>query len=223
MPHELQKARIVVYKKDKTTVDKTITCMFNPAEYTIRCTTRYARKPDREKNTQDMQYVEREGRELSLSLYFDTSTSNGGEMNQAVTDYTDDVVRLTDVDGDQHRPPAVSFSWGNLNFKGVITSLNQTFTYFGIDGMPLRAKIDLTISSISSEADGKAQPRSSPDRTKYRTMVQGSSLWKIAYEEYDDCEKWRLIADANGIPNPLYIKPGCVLKVPALKNDRDDE
>ncbi|RGY98569.1 LysM peptidoglycan-binding domain-containing protein [Clostridium sp. AM58-1XD] len=219
MPGELQKARIIVYKKDKITEDKTITCMFNPAEYTIRCTTKYARNSDKEKNTQDLQYVEGEGRELSLSLYFDTSIPDSEGYYQAVTEYTDDVVKLTDVDGDQHRPPAVSFSWGNLNFKGMVTSLNQTFTYFGIDGMPLRAKIDLTISSISSEADNKAQPKSSPDRTKYRTVIQGSSLWKIAYEEYDDCEKWKLIAEANGIQNPLDIRPGCVLKVPALKEE----
>ena len=219
MPGELQKARIIVYKKDKITEDKTITCMFNPAEYTIRCTTKYARNSDKEKNTQDLQYVEGEGRELSLSLYFDTSIPDSEGYYQAVTEYTDDVVKLTDVDGDQHRPPAVSFSWGNLNFKGMVTSLNQTFTYFGIDGMPLRAKIDLTISSISSEADNKAQPKSSPDRTKYRTVIQWSSLWKIAYEEYDDCEKWKLIAEANGIQNPLDIRPGCVLKVPALKEE----
>ena len=45
------------------------------------------------------------------------------------------------------------------------------------------------------------------------------SLWSIAYEEYDDCEKWREIAKANNIMNPLDIRPGQVIRIPALDSD----
>ena len=48
-------------------------------------------------------------------------------------------------------------------------------------------------------------------------VLEGSSLWSMAYEEYGDCEKWRVIAKANGLLNPLQIYPGQVLKIPALQ------
>ena len=59
-------------------------------------------------------------------------------------------------------------------------------------------------------------PFESPDRTKSRVVVEGMSLWSLAYEEYDDCEKWRIIARANHIMNPLDIRPGQVIRIPAL-------
>ena len=52
--------------------------------------------------------------------------------------------------------------------------------------------------------------------TKSRVVVEGMSLWSLAYEEYDDCEKWRIIARANHIMNPLDIRPGQVIRIPAL-------
>ena len=59
-------------------------------------------------------------------------------------------------------------------------------------------------------------PLESPDRTKCRTLYEGQSLWGLAYEEYGDPEKWKEIARENHITNPLQVKPGQVLRLPAL-------
>ena len=88
---------------------------------------------------------------------------------------------------------------------------------FDTFGKPIRAKMDITIKEAQEEGiTKKTEPFESPDRTKYKTVVEGSSLWNIAYEQYGDCGKWRLIAKANGLLNPLNIYPGQVLKIPAL-------
>lgn len=222
---ELQKAKILVYKD--TPPPEEIPCLFNPSQYTIRDGVKYAKKPEQGKDDTDSQYMHGEGAVLTLSLYFDTTGELSHLNNQIakettqapVTNFTEKIAGLLRVAGELHRPPVIAFVWGNLNFRGVLTSLNQEFTYFGIDGRPLRAKLDLTISSVPDETGAKKSPFESPDRTKYRTLVQGMSLWKLAYEEYGDAERWREIARANHLMNPLDAKTGQVLKIPAWRQD----
>ena len=59
-------------------------------------------------------------------------------------------------------------------------------------------------------------PRHSPDRTKRRVFKQGDTLSGLAGREYDDPTQWRMIADANGILDPLSVEPGTELRIPPL-------
>ena len=88
---------------------------------------------------------------------------------------------------------------------------------FLADGMPVRAKVDVTFKSVYDIETGKRySPFESPDRTKVRIVVQGETLWSIAAQEYGDPKYWRVIARENGILNPLEISEGAVLKLPPL-------
>lgn len=229
MAGDLKKAKILVYGEDDSTDAgaREIECLFNPAEYSIQRGADYSSKNSQGEDETRRQYVHGQAGRLSLTLYFDT-TGSLAHMNHLVskettqppvTIYTEDIASLLQVDGDLHRPPVIAFVWGNFKFKGVLTSVNQTFTYFGIDGRPLRAKMDLSISSVPPADAGKQTPLFSPDRTKCRPLLPGMSLWSLACEEYGDKEKWRLIAKANGLMNPLDAKPGQLLKLPALTGE----
>ena len=55
-----------------------------------------------------------------------------------------------------------------------------------------------------------------PDTTKYRTVVQGDSLWAMAVKEYGQPEQWRTIASANGLANPRRLRSGERLVLPAI-------
>lgn len=223
MVGELQKAKILVLETEKGPV-QTIKCLFNPSEYTLKEGVAYAKKNDQGKDGTDYQYIHGEGTELSLSLYFDTTGQlmhgenqiASEETQEEVTKYTKEIEKLMRIVGKVHRPPKIAFSWGNLYFKGILTSLSQNFTYFGLHGKPLRAKLDLTISSVSGISEMRKSPFESPDRTKYRTVIQGMPLWRLAYEEYGDCGRWKEIAKANKLLNPLDAKAGDILIVPAL-------
>ena len=46
------------------------------------------------------------------------------------------------------------------------------------------------------------------------TVVEGDTLASIAYQEYRDPNKWRALAEANNIDDPMRVKPGTVLIVP---------
>lgn len=210
---------------------------FNPSSYTIKSTPVYKTVQKLGKDSTSSVFLSGASRELSATLYFDSMGEVGASSlpglglqsleameSQAkpVTDKTKKLMATVSVEGEQHKPPQVIFSWGNLNFKGVITSLTEEYTMFNKDGKPIRAKVSINIREDSDEALARmSSPFESPDRTKSRVAVEGMSLWLLAYEEYDDCEKWRRIAQANHIMNPLDLKPGQIIRIPALEENTD--
>lgn len=223
---KLVKARLVIYGENDKIKD-TVSCSFNPSQYAIKNTTNYKEDSSLGTDVSRLIYLSGSKSELSLSLYFDSSTDSmiplmaagisADALVPAVTDKTEKITKAMRVQGSQHRPPYVAFQWGNLNFKGLITSMTETFTMFNPFGKPIRAKVDLVIKSEESPSMTKlAEPFESPDRTKVRTVIQGMNLWQLAYEEYGDCGRWREIARANGLNHPLEIRPGQKLKIPAL-------
>lgn len=218
----LTKAFIELYGELSLPVG-TIPCMFNPSQYEINKQVTYNTLNALGSESGMKQFIKCNAATLNLTLFFDSlmlAAGNGTTQELAaepVTKFTAQLVNATNIRGAFHAPPKASFIWGNLIFTGVITSLKQTFTMFDPFGKPIRAKIDLTIESTRSELSfRKASPFESPDRTKSRKVVEGMTLWSLAYQEYGDCEKWREIAKANHLLSPLDIHPGQLLKVPAL-------
>lgn len=225
------KAKLVLKKEGK---DEEINCMFNPSQYAVKNNVNYKEEHSLGTDMSRMVFISGGQSELSLTLYFDSMgepgrlSSAGAAVGMAasvlssgslppVTDTTKKITAAMRVSGTEHRPPLVAFKWGNLNFQGVVTSMTETFTMFDMSGKPIRSKVDLTIRADGDEkAEKMKEPFESPDRTKCRTVIEGMSLWSLAWDEYGDCGKWREIARANGIKNPLAIYPGQILKVPAL-------
>ncbi len=227
----LSKAIIKIFKNNGNEIEE-VECAFNPSQYTIKSSANYKEDHSLGTDVSRMIFLSGAQREFSTTLFFDSEGEIGraGDFMNVLHEYSEDdsIEPVTDimkkissavqVSGSDHKPPLVAFVWGNLNFKGVITSVTETFTMFDPFGKPIRGKMDLTIKEAQEEGlTKKSEPFESPDRTKYRTVVEGSSLWSMAYEEYGDCEKWRVIAKANGLLNPLQIYPGQVLKIPALQ------
>ena len=57
------------------------------------------------------------------------------------------------------------------------------------------------------------EPEPEPAARTY-TVESGDTLWAIAEQFYGDGNKYQIIADASGIPNPDLIQPGQVLTIP---------
>lgn len=221
----LTKAKLVI---EKETGSKTIDVLFNPSEYQLTDGASYSEKRVPGLDGPIVQYISGDATELSVSLFLDTYVPGGSSLLSAVpglggnssTDVsaiTKEIAESTSIVGSLHRPPKVTFKWGSLNFEGVITKVSHTYTMFTESGMPVRAKVNLTFRSLISPEDSKRKsPFESPDRTKYRTITEGTQLWSLAYAEYGDPEMWKLIAKENGIMNPLDIRPGQVVRLPAI-------
>lgn len=221
----LTKAKLVIEKESGS---RTIDVLFNPSEYQLTDGASYSEKRVPGLDGPIVQYISGDATELSVSLFLDTYVPGGSSLLSAVpgmggnssTDVsaiTKDIADATSIVGSLHRPPKVTFKWGSLNFEGVITKVSHTYTMFTESGMPVRAKVNLTFKSLISPGDSKRKsPFESPDRTKYRTITEGTQLWSLAYAEYGDPEMWKLIAKENGIMNPLDIRPGQVVRLPAV-------
>ena len=226
----LEKAKLTVEREGSS---ETFPVQFNPSEYNISENVNYAEKNIPGTAGPITQFVSGASATLNLSLIFDTfdtpengvreSQQNGDLTSQKahtptdVSKLTRRVAELVAIDGSLHRPPTVTFAWGSLSFEGVVTDIKQTYTMFMPSGMPVRARVELTLKSVTDPGAAKRKrPFESPDRTKYRTVHQGEHLWNFAVQEYGDAELWRVIARENGLMNPLDLEPGQVIKLPAL-------
>ena len=233
--NSLKKGKISICD-EKGKPSENISFTFNPSSYRITSVPNYREVQHLSQDIEKKEFLGGVSRRLSVTLFFDSFSdrdlfpAGSAQQTQNITEgienrlppITDKLKKLemaSHVAGSQHRPPQVIFSWGNLNFKGIITDFTAEYTMFSMEGKPIRATVNLTISEEKDAAlAAKESPFESPDRTKSKVIVEGMSLWSIAYEEYDDCEKWREIARANNIMNPLDIRPGQVIRVPALDN-----
>ena len=195
--------------------------MFNPESYNLSFSASYSEKKVLGLDGPITQYIAGDSQTLDMTLHFDTyqppTLKNPKESGTDVTKITRKLAALVFIKGSLHRPPLVTFQWGGLNFKGVVTNVKQTCTMFLADGMPVRARVDLTFKSmLDAEKSKMVSPFESPDRTKVRTLREGEQLWNYAWQEYGDLEQWRAIARENGIMNPLDVAPGQKIKLPAL-------
>lgn len=223
---ELKKATIEVYEnEDASSATEKISVLFNPSEYSISGGASYLSSKDKSgtKNPEGMNKENYNGSKkqtLTLELFFDTSgkkiLGQGSVVATDVSKVTKKFVALTRPKGEVHAPPIVCFVWGSLHFRGYIPDIKTTYTMFTSEGMPVRAKMSLTITEARKTSEKYMEPFESPDRTKARTVTEGISVFSIAQSEYGDADMWRVICTANNIEDPLNIPVGTVLSVPAL-------
>jgi len=161
----------------------------------------------------EKQFCNREPETFDSKLIYDSS-----ETNEDVRDKTDQLNILVEVDPELHSPPLCNFIWGGgVNFRGHVHEMQKEYTMFLKSGIPIRAEVTLTIQEYETAEFHMAQTSpESTDKTKYRTVTDDKPLWVIAAEEYEDPEKWSLIAETNDIKDPLDLSPGDVLELPPL-------
>lgn len=207
----------------------TFVCQFNPDELKINTKGKFTTIERQGEDSPIVQFMGGSVSKLDLTLYFDTSMTyeiKSGLLftkpkKKAATDvsaYTKTLMSMVKIEGKVHRPPVVTFCWGSLKFSGFVNNVEVNYTMFEKGGIPVRARVVLSIISMELSPQGAARlsPKESPDRTKCITLTSDSSLWDIAQREYGDAAYWREIARANHIMDPLEVPAGTQLRVPAL-------
>jgi len=202
-----------------------IPCLFNPTTIKIVKTNAWSADDASGRNAPELVFDGGGSGTMDLDLIFDT-TADG----KAVTTYTNKLVDLMAVDKqlsdydsatDTGRPQWVKFHWGDMHtFKAAITSMDVTFTYFSSAGVPLRANVSMSLTQFeAAENWGPQNPTSgTPTPTRLHQVQRGETLDRISARHYKDSTKWRLIAEANGITDPLALKPGSILSIPRLRD-----
>ena len=123
--------------------------------------------------------------------------------------YVNRIRGLLDPDPKLHAPPLIAFVWGKRSFTGVLDGLDITYLLFDPDGMPLRAKLAITLKEYRSvAAQIREFRRSSADVEKIFVTRLGDTLESVAAAVYRDPARWRDLALANGIDDPRDLRPG---------------
>ncbi|MEY2514373.1 MAG: hypothetical protein QOJ89_1731, partial [bacterium] len=121
-------------------------------------------------------------------------------------------------------PPTVTFRWGAFeSFKAVPVSLDVRYVLFRADGEPVRAWAQMQLLQVAADPrTGGGTPAAQNPTTRAAeagsscVVSEGDSLPSLAYAAYGDPTAWRTIARANGIDDPLRLKPGHRITIPEV-------
>jgi nucleoid-associated protein YgaU len=214
---KLEKAKITVLAGGKE--GQVFEVLFNPSEYSFERSNTYKATAVPGLGSPLLQFVNGEADQLSMELFLDDYTDPPGAQpsvsQRSVEDRIKDLSGLLNIDRDLHAPAPVRFSWGPLEFTGVIEKLGRKVSMFQPDGTPARARLSVTFKEYRTLQEQLTSPRrESADKTKRRVVVGPEALWAIAAREYGDPARWRLIAEGNDLDDPRDIRPGQWLFVP---------
>ncbi len=212
-------AKAVIINLDK---NSRVECLFNPKEYTFAKRNQWKAGKNSGVNMPKLEFSSGEPATLTLQLFFD-SYADGKDVREVYTDAIWEMMlvdsSLKDKKNKKGRPPKVRFQWGKAwSFDAVLTSVNQRFTLFLPDGTPVRASLDVTFQQVKDE---KLFPRQNPTSggvggERVWVVHEGDTLSWIAYKEYGDAGRWRVIADANQLNEVRRLRPGMMLAIPSV-------
>ncbi|MGH9425694.1 MAG: peptidoglycan-binding protein, partial [Terriglobia bacterium] len=207
-----------------------IQARFNPERYTVNKSVQIAEIAIPGLDSPVQQFVRGQTEKITMELFFDTTQYGMVEGVKDVREETKEIYQLLKVNSELHAPPRCLLLWGeagklfsfgtSISPWCLLESVSEEFTLFSPSGVPLRAKLNVTLREAWTIEDQLLEtPRHSSDRNKIRTLQRGQTLSHLAWAEYDDAGAWRLIADANGIENPRRVAPGTRLLIPRVKSE----
>ena len=198
----------------------TLNCYFNPTEFSIAKTNTWNPKEVTGQSAPKLEFGGGQPRKMELSLLFDQTFP---PYTMSVRDATALLLDAMDVPSSAAagtptaEPPSITFGWGRTVFKGACTSLTCTYKLFQPDGEPVRADVKLSLTQAEPPVRGQNPTTRAQAGFGMHTVRDGDTLPSISYGAYGDATKWRLIAEANGVDNPLHLRRGASLSLPSLE------
>lgn len=195
--------------------DEQIEILYFPSEYSIEKSNTFAEVSVPGLESPYVQYAKGNAGSITLEAFYDTY-----EEGTDVREFTNQLSGLMNIDQELHAPPFLRFIWGMPSeepFICVLEKVTTRFTMFNSDGIPVRARLNITLKEFKIELNERERSRKSSDKTKMYVTRQGDSLWSIAYKEYGNPALWRPIADRNRIDDPRSLESGTELIIPSLE------
>ncbi|MFC6088383.1 LysM peptidoglycan-binding domain-containing protein [Saccharothrix lopnurensis] len=229
-PTNLQKAMLSVHHPPKAGgtakpggLMHDITFQFNPKELSLTKNARWERTP--QPNVPKSGTPEFKGSEpcrLTLEVFLDATE----RMDDGVVRKVEQLFACCAPTEDSRRqgkgsPPWVVFKWGGMTgFPAFVASVSARYTLFTPAGVPVRATCSVELEEIAGEPGGQNPTSGALAARDSHVVVSGDTLQSLAYRAYGDPGLWREIAEANDIDDPMRLRPGRRLLVPALEEVR---
>jgi len=118
--------------------------------------------------------------------------------------------------GLKSRPILLEFSWKELSFEVKLRTVSITYQRFLLENaMPIRAEVKLSLyMDISTDLPSTNPTSGGPAGRSSRVLDASECLPSLASANYGRPGAWRQIATANGIDDPLRVRPGTLIYLP---------
>lgn len=149
----------------------------------------------------------------AIPSYPEKITGSGGSIKASIDHFLKVTVKPTKA---THRPPFVQLQWGKFILVGKVFGLSISYTYFDVDGEPIRADIGF---SLVEEVDEAVISREfqSPDITRIITVKDGDTLIGLCESFYEDPKYYLQVAIYNNLPSFRGLKIGSQIEFPPLE------
>jgi hypothetical protein len=198
-----------------------IEVQFNPKELSVGKTVKWSRASQTGSKGSDVpQFSGPEPCKLTLEMFLDASDTQDDSVVQTVEKlFSCCVATPESVEKKKPNPPWVIFHWGSLSgFTGYIASANVKYTLFTPDGLPIRGIATINLEEIPKEQKGQNPTSGALSAHRVHTISAGDTLASIAWREYGDPAMWRALATANRIDDPMRLRAGSALLIPAAED-----
>lgn len=171
----------------------------------------------------DIKFLKAESQDLRLNFILDGTGTIEGYFNPGNLPVLVQIARLKaavyDIESEAHRPYFLKVLWGSLVFCGVLSSMDINYTLFNPVGIPIRAKVSLTLKQHEDAKKGSLLSRlASPDVTHIRAVKAGDRLDQITNDVYNDPNLVLQVAKANGLTSFRNVKAGIEITLPPVDN-----
>lgn len=199
-------------KIDKLSMD----FQFNPTDLTLAKSADWSATTAKSGQTGPVEFQGAKPSTLTLKMFLDASADQGNSVVDSLEKLAAACVP-TDQSGSKKKPnpPWVQFSWGaTKSFVGYISSVSAQITMFTPTGTPLRATATVTLNELPKKTKGQNPTSGTKEPRRLHVTDEGDSLAGLAFSEYGDPSMWRVIADVNGIDDPMRMRAGTRLLIP---------
>jgi nucleoid-associated protein YgaU len=192
---------------------------FNPKELSMGKTASWTRETAKaNQKAGPPQYKGPMPSKLTLEMFLDASEKQDHAVVQLVEKLFACCVP-TDASLKQNKgsPPWIIFRWGELKgFVSYLSSVQVKYTLFTSAGIPVRATCTVTLEEIAGPPPKQNPTSGGLVPRRVHVLIEGDTLAGIAYNEYGDASLWRAVAAANRIDNPMRLRPGTSVLLPAI-------
>ena len=191
---------------------------FNPKELSLTKNAKWQREAQRNaKKSGPPEFKGPDPCKLTVEMFIDATDNMGNRVVNTVEQLFSCCVATEETrKNGKGSPPWVKFIWGGMTgFPAYVSSVTAKYTLFTPAGVPVRAVCTVNLEEISGELGGQNPTSGALAAQDTHVLVTGDTLHSLAFRAYGNAELWRKIAAANDIDDPMRLRPGARLLLPA--------
>lgn len=192
---------------------------FNPKELSLSKNAKWVREnqPNAKKSAPP-EFKGSDPCKLALEVFVDATDAMDDRVVKTVEKLCGLCVATEETRQHKPSPPWVIFKWGGMvGFPAYVASVSAKYTLFTPGGLPVRAVCTVNLEEISGEQSGQNPTSGALAARDSHLLVAGDTLQSVAFRAYGNAGLWREIAAANEVDDPMRLRPGTRLLVPAVE------